>query len=67
MLKSKRGFAFKPFSPKQRRLMYWWAEGSPYRDRDMVIADGAIRSGKTIAMICGFFLWSLVILGGCVF
>lgn len=57
--KSKRGFAFKPFSPKQRRLMYWWAEGSPYRDRDMVIADGAIRSGKTIAMICGFFLWSL--------
>ena len=59
MLKSKRGFAFKPFSPKQRRLMYWWAEGSPYRDRDMVIADGAIRSGKTIAMICGFFLWSL--------
>lgn len=59
MLKSKHGFAFKPFSPKQRRLMYWWAEGSPYRDRDMVIADGAIRSGKTIAMICGFFLWSL--------
>lgn len=59
MLKSKRGFAFKPFSPKQRRLMFWWAEGSPYRDRDMVIADGAIRSGKTIAMICGFFLWSL--------
>ena len=39
MLKSKRGFAFKPFSPKQRRLMYWWAEGSPYRDRDMVIAN----------------------------
>lgn len=59
MLKSKRGFAFKLFSPKQRRLMYWWAEGSPYRDRDMVIADGAVRSGKTIAMICGFFLWSL--------
>lgn len=39
--------------------MYWWAEGSPYRDLDMVIADGAIRSGKTVAMICGFFQWSL--------
>lgn len=25
----------------------------------MVIADGAIRSGKTIAMLCGFFLWSM--------
>ena len=54
-----KGFAFKPFSPKQRRLMSWWEDGSPYCDMDMVIADGAIRSGKTVAMICGFFLWSL--------
>lgn len=52
-------FDFKPFSPKQRFLMSWWEDGSPYRDRDMVIADGAIRSGKTVAMICGFFIWSL--------
>lgn len=57
--KTSKGFAFRPFSPKQRRLMYWWAEGSPHRGMDMVIADGAIRSGKTVAMICGFFLWSL--------
>ncbi len=54
-----KGFAFRPFSPKQKQLMYWWAEGCPYRDCDMVIADGAIRSGKTVAMLCGFFLWSL--------
>lgn len=52
-------FRFKPFSHKQRRLMYWYMDGSPHKDCDMVIADGAIRSGKTIAMICGFFLWSL--------
>lgn len=52
-------FAFQPFSPQQKRLMYWWAAGSPHRDCSMVIADGAVRSGKTIAMICGFFLWSL--------
>lgn len=52
-------FAFRPFSAQQKRLMFWWAAGSPYRDRSMVIADGAIRSGKTVAMICGFFLWSL--------
>lgn len=52
-------FVFKPFSPQQKRLMYWWAAGSPHRNCKMVIADGAIRSGKTIAMICGFFLWSL--------
>lgn len=54
-----KGFAFQPFSRKQRQLMYWWEDDSPYRDMGMVIADGAIRSGKTVAMICGFFLWSL--------
>lgn len=59
MRRKNRAFVFESFSPQQRRLMFWWAEGSPYRDRDMVIADGAIRSGKTIAMICGFFQWSL--------
>lgn len=59
MRRKNRAFVFESFSPQQRRLMFWWAEGSPYRDRSMVIADGAIRSGKTIAMICGFFQWSL--------
>jgi len=57
-MRKNKGFTFKPFSPKQRRLMYWWREGSPHADCNMVIADGAVRSGKTIAMICGFFLWS---------
>ena len=59
MLPRNKGFVFKTFSSKQQRLMYWWADGSPYQDRQMVIADGAIRSGKTVAMICGFLLWSL--------
>lgn len=53
-----KAFKFKPFSKKQRKLLYWWADGSPYKDYDIVIADGAIRSGKTIAMICSFLLWS---------
>lgn len=52
-------FKFKPFSIKQRRLLNWWREGSPYKDHDIVIADGAIRSGKTIAMICSFLQWSM--------
>jgi len=38
--------------------MYWWKGKSPHRDCDMVIADGAIRSGKTVAMVCGFLQWS---------
>lgn len=59
-----KGFSFLPFSQKQKQLMYWWAPGSPRRDLDMVIADGAIRSGKTVAMLCGFFLWSMASFSG---
>lgn len=51
-------FKFKLFSAKQKKVLYWWQEGSPYEDRDIILADGAIRSGKTIAMICSFLRWS---------
>lgn len=47
-------FKFQPFSQKQSKLLYWWEDNSPYKNYDMVIADGAIRSGKTVAMICSF-------------
>lgn len=42
------------FGDKQRRLALWWSEDG----YDGVIAEGAIRSGKTWAMIAGFMLWS---------
>ena len=54
-----KGFRFLPFSPKQRRLMSWWRDGSPHTGCGIVVADGSIRSGKTVAMICGFLQWSL--------
>ena len=57
--KKTKAFEFKPFSPKQKKLLYWWEDGSPNKDKDIVIADGAIRSGKTIAMICSFLRWSM--------
>lgn len=53
-----KAFKFKPFSKKQRKLLYWWQKESPAKDYDIAIADGAIRSGKTIAMICSFLRWS---------
>lgn len=53
------GFVFKPFSQKQQQLINWWREGSPYADCDTMIADGSIRSGKTIACICSFLSWSM--------
>lgn len=59
MARTNKGFAFKPFSVKQQQLMHWWRAGSPYSDCDIMIADGAIRSGKTIACICSFLTWSM--------
>lgn len=54
-----KGFKFQPFSKKQKKLLFWHEKGSPYCENDIVIADGAIRSGKTIACICSFIRWSL--------
>ena len=51
-------FKFLPFSEQQRRLMHWWRTGLLSANNDFVIADGAIRSGKTIACIIGFLTWS---------
>ena len=51
-------FKFKPFSNQQKRLMHWWRPGLKSSMCDFVIADGAIRSGKTIACIIGFLMWS---------
>ncbi|MCM0648647.1 PBSX family phage terminase large subunit [Clostridium swellfunianum] len=57
--KTVKGFRFQPFSLKQKKLLFFWEKGSPFADRDIIIADGAIRSGKTIACICSFLRWSL--------
>lgn len=52
-------FKFQPFSRQQRRLLNWWAPGSPVQGAQGIIADGAIRSGKTLAMSLSFVLWAM--------
>lgn len=52
-------FKFKPFSRKQRKVLNWWCDISPVKDRDGIIADGAIRSGKTLSMSLSFVLWAM--------
>lgn len=52
-------FKFKPFSKQQRRVLNWWCPASPVKDKDGIIADGAIRSGKTIAMSLSFVFWAM--------
>lgn len=57
-------FNFKPFSMQQKRLMHWWRPGLVSANNDFVVADGAIRSGKTIACIIGFLTWSQEMFSG---
>ena len=47
------------FSPKQRRVLTWWRPGSPDRDRQAIICDGAVRSGKTLCTGLSFFCWAM--------
>jgi PBSX family phage terminase large subunit len=56
---SARGFNFKPFSTKQKKVLTWWCDKSPVHDKDGIIADGAIRSGKTLSMSLSFVLWAM--------
>lgn len=50
-------FDFKPFSEKQLKVLNWWAEDSPAKDKRMMIADGSIRAGKTISITLSFILY----------
>lgn len=55
----KQGFDFKPFSVKQKKVLTWWCDNSPVKDKDGIIADGAIRSGKTLCMSLSYVLWAM--------
>ena len=46
------------FSPKQLLAMYWW-NLPQYEGCNGILSHGAIRSGKTIAMIFGWVQWSM--------
>lgn len=46
------------FSEKQLGAITWWAR-SKTNSREGIICDGAVRSGKTMAMTLGFVLWSM--------
>lgn len=52
-------FKFKPFSNKQLKVLSWWTENSPVSDMFMCIADGSVRSGKSISMSLSFVLFMM--------
>ncbi len=47
------------FSHKQRKVLTWWMPGNADCKKDAIVCDGAVRSGKTLAMGLGFFLWAM--------
>lgn len=57
-------FRFKPFSRKQKQILTWWFPESGVSDYDGIIADGAIRSGKTVCMSLSFVVWSMETFNG---
>ena len=52
-------FKFKPFSVKQKKVLTWWLPESPVSGKDGIIADGSIRSGKTVSMALSFVMWAM--------
>ena len=44
--------------------MTWWMPGNVHREKEAIVCDGAVRSGKTLAMGLGFFLWAHSCFGG---
>lgn len=58
-MKRKALFKFVRFSDKQKAVLTWWLPESPYADKDGIICDGAIRSGKTTVMALSFVMWAM--------
>lgn len=52
-------FKWGPISTRQKKILCWWHPNSKYADYNGVIADGAIRSGKTVSMGFSFVLWAM--------
>nr|DAG11527.1 MAG TPA: large terminase [Caudoviricetes sp.] len=52
------------FSEKQRTVLTWWMPRSRHHGREAIICDGAVRSGKTLSMGLGFFLWAMACFDG---
>ncbi len=49
---------YQNFSKRQLLALTWWNRPG-LKAYDAIICDGAVRSGKTVSMVGGFFLWSM--------
>jgi len=56
--------SYRAFSPKQKTVLTWWVPGNVHYSREAIVCDGAVRSGKTLAMGLSFFLWAMTCFDG---
>jgi PBSX family phage terminase large subunit len=49
---------YQKLSKRQKLAMLWWQQDR-FKDRDALICDGSVRSGKSVSMTVGFVLWSM--------
>ena len=49
---------YRSFSKRQLLAMTWWNRPG-LKEHDGILCDGAVRSGKTVSLVVGFFLWSM--------
>ena len=49
---------YRKLSKRQKLAMLWWQQPK-FKDRDALICDGSVRSGKSVSMTVGFILWSM--------
>ena len=58
---------FTTFSKKQLTVLNWWCRGSPNKNKNGIICDGAVRSGKTLSMSLSFIAWAFYSFNGTAF
>lgn len=58
---------FKPFSKKQLKVLSWWKVDGIKDKYDAIIADGSVRSGKTVSMSISFLIWAMDTFSDCNF
>lgn len=54
---------YQKLSSRQKLAMLWW-KTDKFKERDGIICDGSIRSGKTVSMTVGFVLWAMCTFSG---
>ena len=63
-MRKSNGFRWKALSQRQKQVLSWWTPQSAYSGYNGIIADGAIRSGKTFAMSFSFVQWAMTCYSG---